>query len=141
MESITVGLCNAPARIMRLVTEMLRPFLNKFWAIYFDDILIFSQGVELHIEHLKLVLSALRQSNLYLNSAKCQFAISRISFLGFAIDENGIHTYPNKIEDIHSWSTPSSVAGVLLGASLILPIFTGVLLETSAPSLDHLQLH
>jgi len=50
------SLCNAPATFSRLMNHVLEPYINKFVIVCIDDICIYSETPEQHIEHLRLVL-------------------------------------------------------------------------------------
>ena len=47
--------------------------LTKFVAVYFDDILIYSRSHDEHIDHLRVVFTALRDARLFGNLDKCTF--------------------------------------------------------------------
>ncbi|XP_074266899.1 uncharacterized protein LOC141590191 [Silene latifolia] len=55
------GLSNAPSNFMRLMTEVLRPCLDQFDVVYFDDMLVYSSSREDHIRHLEVVFKILRE--------------------------------------------------------------------------------
>ena len=53
------GLKNAPATFQRTIEEALRPVLGKICTVYIDDIIIFSNNIDEHAKHVKIILSLL----------------------------------------------------------------------------------
>ena len=97
------GLCNAPSSFMRLMNEVLRPFLNKFIVVYLDDILVYSRDKFEHVNHLKSLFERLREQKLYGKLEKCSFMVSSISFIGYIVSDCGVEVDPEKVIDVSSW--------------------------------------
>jgi hypothetical protein len=47
------GLTNAPALFMDLMNRVFQPYLDKFFVVFIDDILVYSKSYEEHEQHLR----------------------------------------------------------------------------------------
>jgi hypothetical protein len=102
-------LTNASATFMRMMDDILRPFTNSFVVVYLDDILIFGRTWEDHLQHIEEVIPTLRQHKLYANLEKCSFGMKEIQYLGYIVNEQGVHVDLAKIQVIHDWPTPRTI--------------------------------
>jgi len=123
------GLSNAPSNFMRLMTHVLQPFIGKFLAIYFDDILVYSKSRAAQVNHLRQLFCALREAERFANLKKCIFLQPQVFFLGLIVSAQGISTNLNKIKATKSGLNPK----LLLRRGMVLPPSIGASLGTSAP--------
>jgi hypothetical protein len=94
------GLCNAPATFMRVINDVLRPFLDDCVIVYLDDILIFRKSREEHVKHVKQVLDVLRKEKLFLKMSKCEFGKTSLIYLGHIVGGGELKIDPSKVKVI-----------------------------------------
>ena len=100
------GDCNAPATFQRLMTSVFREFIGRFVHVYLDDIFVYSDSIEEHEEHLRLVFDKLRKAQLFLEESKLDLYSKRMDCLGHIIDDRGIHADSDKMARVREWRTP-----------------------------------
>jgi hypothetical protein len=54
-------------------------------------------------------MSTLWQHKLYVNLEKCSFVMNRVQYLGYIVDEHGLHVDLAKIQVIHDCPTPTTL--------------------------------
>jgi hypothetical protein len=91
---------------------ILRPFTNTFVVVYLDDILIYSKAWVEHLQHIQQVLHTLRQHKLYANLGKCSLGMDMVHYLGYIVDQHGVHVDPTKIQVIHNWLAPTTLTEI-----------------------------
>ena len=94
------GLTNALALFQRMINTVLREYLDIFVIVYLDDILIFSDSLEEHKDHVHKVLQTLQDAKLLVEPTKSHFHVQEVEFLGHIITLNEIRMDPKKIEAV-----------------------------------------
>ncbi|WVZ97925.1 hypothetical protein U9M48_043425 [Paspalum notatum var. saurae] len=102
---MSFGLTNAPAFFMYMMNSVFMNELDKFMVVFIDDILIYSKNEKEHEEHLRIVLTRLKEHKLY---AK----FNKRSFLGHILSEKGVAVDPSKVEDVLNWKQPETVTEI-----------------------------
>lgn len=97
------GLTNAPVVFQNLVNDILHDMLGRFVFVYLDDILIFSQNLKGHVQHVRLVLQRLLKNRLYVKAEKCKFHTFSVDFLSFIIECGHVRAHPSKVREVTDW--------------------------------------
>ena len=105
-------LTNAPIAFMDLMNRVFRPYVDQFFVVFIDDILVYSKDAQEHEQHLRIVLETLREKRLYAKLNKCDFWLKEVSFLGYIVSAEGIRVDPAKIEAVVNWKSPRNVIEV-----------------------------
>lgn len=67
------------------MNKLFHHFLNPFVVIYLDDIFVYGNSIEDHVEHLIKVSQVLKDNELCMKHEKCSFAQPIVQFLGHTI--------------------------------------------------------
>lgn len=57
---IQIGDCNVPATYQALMNHIFLPYISHFMDIYLDDIVVYSDTLEDHVRHVKLLIDVLK---------------------------------------------------------------------------------
>lgn len=102
------GLVYNPSVFQAFVNNILRDLLNQSVIVYIDDILVYSDSIEDHVQHVKTVLKRLIQYQLYAKLEKCKFHHTSIVFLGYIIDSQGVAMDKSKVTAVLNWPQPKT---------------------------------
>ena len=94
---------------MYLMNSVFVPELDKFVVVFIDDILVYSKNKKEHEEHLRIVLTRLREHQLYAKFSKCDFWLKEVQFLGHVLSAEGVAVDPSKVKDVLNWKPPATV--------------------------------
>lgn len=103
------GLKNAPSVFQRCVDDILREYIGKFAYVYVDDIIIFSNSPEEHIDHIRTIINSLHTANMKISSTKSHFFKKSVEYLGHIIQHGKITVDPEKIKTIKNYPVPKTL--------------------------------
>src|SRR5258708_7505376 len=103
------GLSNAPAAFQRFINDVLGDLLDVCMIGYLDDILIYSDSLDEHKDHVRDMLRRLWDAGLYANPRKCMFHTDTVEYLRFILSLEGLRMDPVKVSMIQSWPEPRNI--------------------------------
>ena len=87
-QRIPFGLCNVAKTFQRTIGNLLKDF--DFSKVFVDDVLIFSNNYEDHMNHVDKVLTRLIKKEETFNISKSEFGKEEIKYLGLIINGQSI---------------------------------------------------
>ncbi|HMB90929.1 MAG TPA: reverse transcriptase family protein, partial [Rhodothermales bacterium] len=106
------GLATAPGAFQNAMNQVLAGINWVNGIVYIDDILIFTETFEEHLEVLARVLSRLIAADLRVKLTKCEFARTECHYLGHVLNSQGVMPDPEKVEAVKSMPYPTCVRHV-----------------------------
>ncbi|KAK3563737.1 hypothetical protein QTP86_034461 [Hemibagrus guttatus] len=103
------GLTNTPAVFQSLINELFYDLFNHFVIAYIDNILIYSASLTEHVQHVRTVLTLLKNHELYAKLEKCEFHCTTLLFLGYVLPPQGVEMDQAKVTAVTDWPEPTSV--------------------------------
>ena len=97
---VLFGLMNAPAAFQRFIEHCLGDFRNNFAVPYLDNLLIFSESFDEHLQHFQQVLQLLKKHDINIKPSKCKFFKREVSYLRQLVYVEGYIVDPKSVESI-----------------------------------------
>lgn len=104
---VPFGIKCIPENFQKVMEETLSGL--PFTAVFADDICVSGKNKSQHVANLRAVLQRLKENGLRINFSKCQFFKESVTYLGYRIDKNGLHTDEKKIKAIVAAPAPTNV--------------------------------
>ena len=110
-----MGASNSGAIFQRIMNGTLRNLIGICVLVYIDDIIVYSNSFDEHLQHLQQVMDKLSIAKLYLKFSKCEFGMAEIEILGHLVSGKGVQPNPNKVEAIDKFPRPDTAVSRFLG--------------------------
>ena len=94
------SLTNALTAFQRFMNDIFSDLLNVYTVIYLDDILIYSNNMSEHHQHVKEVLKHLYKAGLYAKAEKCEFHSELVEYLGYILSPSSLTMSDDKVKII-----------------------------------------
>lgn len=103
-EFIPFGLMNAPSTFQIMMDHILARL--SLVPINLDDVVVFSDTIAEHFEHLKMVIKRVSTARLKLKVSKCFFVQEQVDILVHVLDADGVRVDEVKVQVIQEIPRP-----------------------------------
>jgi len=101
-----------PVTFQRFMNDILGDLLDHCVIVYLDDILVYSDDLVQHREHIWEILKWLRQNGLFAKGNKWKWHKDSVEFLGYILKTEGLTMANDKVKIIHEWPEPWKVKDI-----------------------------
>ena len=88
--------------------EILSKINNNFLSIFIDDIICYSDSLDLHIQRLEQLFQCFAEKGLKLKPKKCEIGMTQVDFLGHTLSSNLLSSQKAKLNKILEIKTPTN---------------------------------
>ena len=100
------GLSNAPSSFQRLINSVISDVPQCH--AYLDDIVVYSDSFNEHLNQLTLLFQKLTEAKLTINLNKCTFCRATIEYLGHIVGSGAVKPVNAKVKAIQDFPTPKT---------------------------------
>ena len=111
-ESMPFGLCNAPPTFQRLMQNCLGELNLTYCLIYLDDVIVFYDTPDEHLQRMHVVFDRLHEHGLKLKPSKCEVFKSEINYLAHHVSRKGVLPSKKNLESIAQCPPPDTYTKV-----------------------------
>ena len=94
------------------MNDIFSNLLDVCVVIYLNNILIYSNNMSKHHQHVKEVLKHLYKTSLYAKAEKCEFHSKSVEYLGYILSSSSLIMFDNKVKIIQDWPEPKKVKDI-----------------------------
>ena len=99
-KSMPFGLCNASPTFQRLMQNFLGELNLTYCLIYLDNMIVFSEMPEEHLQRMRVVFDHLQEHGPKLKPSKCEVFKSKINYLAHHMSKKGVLPSKRNLESI-----------------------------------------
>ena len=111
-ESMPFGLCNTPPTFQRFMQNCLGELNLTYCLIYLDDVIVFSDTPEEHLQRMRVVFDHLREHGLKLKPSKCEVFKLEVNYLAHHVSQKGVLPSKKNFESIAQCPPPDTYTKV-----------------------------
>ncbi|XP_033641983.1 uncharacterized protein K02A2.6-like [Asterias rubens] len=104
------GISAAPEKYQQVIAQVLHDCEGV--QNISDDIVVHGKNQAEHDERLVKVMQRLKEKNLTLNKEKCQFGLTKITFMGHVLSKNGVEPTEGRIKAMKEARPPNNAAEI-----------------------------